>query len=402
MILLTLICGTLWLAWWVYSLFAYRPRRLAGATVIVTGACSDVGRRFCTQLYAHGARVIAWDYSRIKLQELQAEVQRVEVTVSANGIRSSNSSYIDSHFFISSVDVSSRMQLQRAAKDIDGPIDIIVNAAHTYPTKPLHSRADDSVDRVFQANLVAPLLVVRQLLPSLLSKRGSRDDYAQIVNIVCSRGNYVVATHAPDYAASQWGLVGLHYSMRSWIAQERAMYMHCSNERKDDVSSGVPSGTSNSSTSAAMATGGGSGPGGRGMQNAREVRMTLLCLDDIQSGFPTTLSSMLAPFYTTKTPDRDEATASSGGGGNDRCVARSGSLPHDAKASMLQKRNAELDRAVACCMAAICRGQERCCYATSWTTTFIFPVVMLCPLPWAERLLRWLQRSADSVTAFQS
>ena len=100
MILLAFICGTLWLIWWVYAVFAYRPRCLAGTTVVVTGACSEVGRRLCIQLYAHGARVLAWDYSRIKLQELQAEVQRIAVSESTASVNNSSSSNSDDGQFI--------------------------------------------------------------------------------------------------------------------------------------------------------------------------------------------------------------------------------------------------------------------------------------------------------------
>ncbi|KPA80194.1 hypothetical protein ABB37_05175 [Leptomonas pyrrhocoris] len=422
MILLSFICGTLGLIWWVYTIFAYRPRRLAGATVVVTGACSEVGRRLCIQLYACGARVVAWDYSRIKLQELQVEVQRVVVAVPDSASSSSSSSYFGNHFVITAVDASSRMQVQRAAKEIDGPVDVIINAAHAYPSKPLHDRNDDSIDRVVQTNFVSPLLVVRQLLPSLMSTADSgavsqsarhRDDYAQVVNIVCAAGNYVVAAHAPDYAASQWGMVGLHYSMRAWIAQERAMYTQSSAGRKDAAAGEKCKGTSSgggssSNTAATTGTGEGSGPVvGRGVQRAREVRTTLLCLNDVQNGIPTALNSLLAPASSMRnapsssstTPDRDDVAASSSGSGSGARAARASSSPREGYTLNLQKRNAELDRAVACCMAAICRGQERYCYASSWTTTLISPMAMLCPLPWAERLLRWLQRSCVPVAA---
>lgn len=407
MILLAFICGTLWLIWWVYAVFAYRSRCLAGTTVVVTGACSEVGRRLCIQLYAHGARVLAWDYSRIKLQELQAEVQRIAVsesTASVNNSSSSNSD--DGRFIISAVDVSSRMQVQRAAKEVEGPIDMLINAAHTYPVKSLHDRADDSVDRVFQTNLVSPLLVVRQLLPSLFATEDAttmttttaaaaaatskhahrRGDYAQVVNIVCGASNYAVSAHAPDYAASQWGMVGLHYSMRAWIAQERAaaaaartQTAKSNSEKGDDAWSGNL----------------------HVVHHPREVRTTLLCLNDIQNGVPTVLSSILASSPNTlaspKTPGQEDAAGAARSSSGSR-ASNAVTTASESYTSTLLRRNAELDRAVACCMAAIRRGQERYCYASSWRTTVLLPLAMLCPLPWAERLLSWLQYSSNSTT----
>jgi NAD(P)-dependent dehydrogenase (short-subunit alcohol dehydrogenase family) len=415
MILLTLICGTLGLIWWVYVVFAYRPRSLAGATVVVTGACSEVGRRLCVQLYARGAHVIAWDYSRIKLQELQLEVQRVAVSAGAGS---------DSTFTFAAVDASSRVQLQRAAKEVDGPVDIIINAAHTCPTKPLHDRSDDSVDRVFQANLVSPLLVVRQFLPSLLAtaERGGsqrharrRDDYAQVVNIVCAAGNYAVAADAPDYAASQWGMVGMHYSMRAWIEQERRALTQPPHSGDSETTGGKSKGVANTSGAAGVS---GSANGRGGLHHARGVRTTLLCLNDIQNGIPTALNSMLAPASAMlsgavtsfsspntasgpDTPSRDDASTNGSGGSNAR-VVRPASSSHEGYAATLQKRSAELDRAVACCITAICRGQERYCYGASWRTTVLYPLVMTCPLPWAERMLRWLQRSSSTAMLTES
>lgn len=411
MILLVFMCATLWAIWIVVAFFRYRPRPILGATVVVTGACSELGRRLCAQLYARGARVVAWDYSKLKLQELQADVLKAALGSDASsdascapegGNRAGSGSggapaglQPSDDFMIMAVDVSSRLQVQRAAKEMEqlGAVDVIINAAHTYPTKPLSDRADDSAERVLQANTLAPLWVVRQLLPLLLARsstspmtstttaagataRGARrrDDYAQVVNIVATSADYTLDSDSPEYAASQWGAVGLHYSMRDWIAVLRN-----SNGRKGAAAAPV---TGSASTPTA----------------AREVRMTLLCLDDVQLGTPTALSASLptAAARAASSPTTPSTSPATGSPERDSGVlgARgraASSTYRDSYTQAVQRRNAELDRAAGCCVDAICRGQERYCHRAAWSTTVMYPVMMAFPLPWAARLLRWWQ-----------
>ncbi|KAG5488636.1 hypothetical protein JIQ42_00248 [Leishmania sp. Namibia] len=411
MILLVFICATLWVIWSTASFFMYRPRHIIGATVVVTGACSEMGRRLCMQLYARGACVIAWDYSKTRLQELQAEVLKAATGAgssdSASAQRGSHAagSFRSGTFAVMVVDVSSRLQVQRAAKELQGSLDIIVNAAHTYPSKRLGDRCEDSAERVIQTNVLSPLVVVHQLLPLLLSKSGSsssasglfkaaqrRDDYAQVVNLVSSAASYTLSSNSPDYAASQWGMVGMHYSMREWIAQKRSEYM-------TDGGGGAPSEKKVGVAAAA-----------RVRQPAREVRTTLLCLNEVQQGLSAVASSILssssgmsttARATSPKAPSSPAGSPESGEGGFTGARGRSTLTFRDSYAQSLQKRKVELDRAAVCCVNAIVRGQERYCYSSAWATTVVYPLLMACPVPWATRLLRWMQRP-PAATATES
>ncbi|KAG5490110.1 hypothetical protein JKF63_00229 [Porcisia hertigi] len=407
MILLIFICGMLWMVWSIASFFMYRPRQISGSTVVVTGACSDIGRHLCLQLYARGARVIAWDYSKIKLQELQSKVlkttERVDHLDSASvqdDDRVADS--LHSRFFVCiAVDVTSRLQVQRAVKELDGPVDIIVNAAHMYPLKGLSGRTDDSAERVIQTNLLSPLMVVRQLLPLLLARDFSsnaggllkatqrRDDYAQVVNVVSASASYSLSPHSPEYAASQWGMVGMHYSMREWIAQQRNEYM----------TDGVSIAASGKKKMVAATS-----PPPR---LPREVRTTLLYLNEIQHSASTLMSSPLSsssgmttvvrvPSPTTQSSSPESLERDGDGGTGAR--KWSASAYSDSYIQVVQKRNAELEKAAICCVNAICRGQESYCYTSAWASTIVYPLLIACPVPWATRLLRWMQRRPTAAT----
>ncbi|KAK7199950.1 short-chain dehydrogenase [Novymonas esmeraldas] len=397
MILLMFVCATLWVVWTIAAFFLYRPRPITGATVVITGACSEMGRRLCMQLYARGARVIAWDYSKIKLQELQADILKAAEAADHPGTptgadaRTTTGPPQSDDFVVVAVDVSSRLQVQRAVKELEGPVDIIVNAAHMRPSKRLGDRGDDSAERVVQTNLLSPLVVVRQLLPQLLTASGTasghrrRDDYAQVVNLVSADAGYTLTPDIPEYAASQWGMVGLHYSMREWIAQKRSEYAADAASARKTSSTRTP-------------------------PAAREVRMTLVCVNEVQYGMPTVMSSLLSntssglesaarattspatPLVPTRSPERDSGSGSGSRG-------RAAPTNRDTYLQALQRRNAELDRAAAGCVSAICRGQERYCHTSSWATSVFYPLAMACPVPWATRILRWMQRSTSSTAA---
>ncbi|KAG5464062.1 hypothetical protein LSCM1_00242 [Leishmania martiniquensis] len=401
MILLAFICGTMWALWSAASFFMYRPRLIIGARVVVTGACSEMGRRLCMALYARGADVIAWDYSKTKLQELQAEVLKAESGVGISDAASAQSSshaadsFRSGTFAVMAVDVSSRLQVQRAAKELEGSLDMIVNAAHTYPSKRLSDRSEDSAERVVQTNLLAPLVVVHQLLPLLLSKSSSsssagglfkakqrREDYAQVVNLVSAAASYTLSAESPEYAASQWGMVGMHYSMREWIAQQRNYYM-------TGVGCGAPS---ERMAAASKNT--------RERRPAREVRMTLLCLNEIRQGLSPMASSpwLSSPGMPTgawatslKAPSSSAGSPECGEEGSVSPRGRATLTCRDSHTQFLQSRKAELDKATVCCMNAILRGQERYCYSAAWATTVVYPLLMACPVPWAIRLLRRMQ-----------
>ncbi|GET93308.1 hypothetical protein, conserved [Leishmania tarentolae] len=399
MILLAFLCGTLWVVWLVASFLMYRPRQISGSTVVVTGACSEMGRRLCMQLYARGARVIAWDYSKIKLQELQEDVlkatkeaESLDAAGAQGGGRASDL-LRSNDFVVMTVDVSSRLQVQRAVKELDGPLDMIVHAAHTCPSKRLSDRVDDSAERLIQTNLLSPLIVVRHLLPLLFSTFNSssnaggllratqrRGDYAQVVTLVSAAANYTLSSESPEYAASQWGVVGMHYSMREWIAQKRWEYM-----------SGGGGGTPSETKTMAVA-------GARTLRPAREVRTTLLCLNEIQYGGPTVINSLLSSSSGIPTTVRETSPTSAASPESDGCGSVSprrwtASTHHEAYTQLMQKRNAELDRAAIYCVNAICRGQERYCYTSAWATAVVYPLLMVCPVPWAIRLLRWMQHT---------
>ncbi|CAD2214487.1 short-chain dehydrogenase [Angomonas deanei] len=125
------------------------------------------------------------------------------------------------------VDVSSRLQVARAITDISqnlvgkgkGNVDVIINAAHAVPMKPYMEREEESMEKLYQTNLTAALLLARHFLPLML-RRSTGGQYVTVVSETMRNHTRAVDASSADYAASQWALVGQHTSLAAWAQQQ--------------------------------------------------------------------------------------------------------------------------------------------------------------------------------------
>lgn len=443
MLLLTFILLSVWVVYGSYSLFAHRPRSLKGSTIVITGACSEVGQRLCHLLHGRGARIIALDYSRVKLNGLQEAVLRAaenegpgirtdrrtginedeEEQVSKDGSRgaalrgtsgaapaaaSGSASTAAASFLVVAVDPSSRLQVQRVAKEIQEPVDILINAAHVTPGKPLHDSADDAAERMQQAQLLTPVTLLRQLLPRLMirtaaksssgsamllpwQRRRGDEDYAQVVFITMADANFCVSDASPDYAATQWATAGWCYSLPAWLARVRAAL--ASPERHVDCTL-----FTSAERETALA---------RGPKGLREVRVTLLSIDKVSeaTSYPvgavySIATGSLAGSPTTTGPRQESAGRDEDGRGGDWSAHSSQPPYRTAAQKAAQRRRAELDGIALKCVDAISRGESRrLITAGGWTSsavaavkhTLLYPLCLMLPFSWASRVLRLLQ-----------
>jgi len=214
MILLAFIVVLLMVVWRTYHAFAYRRRRLVGKNALVTGACSELGRRLCQALHSQGVGITAWDYSRTQLDELRVNVVGMAAGRDDSAIGSASPT-CSTPFAVHVVDLSSRQQITRAVKELPR-VDLIFNVSHCHPITSLVHRGDDAFERVIQTNMMAPLLLARHLCPAMLERHGG----GGFVTFT-SCGASPIDALAPDYSASQWGLTGLHLSIRAWLRHEQ-------------------------------------------------------------------------------------------------------------------------------------------------------------------------------------
>lgn len=160
-----------------------RPSAEPG-TAIVTGASRGIGLEIARALRARGTKVIMVARSRERLAQEAGRIGGLPLAA----------------------DLASEEQIDRLIADTlaDGVPDILVNAAGAFGLAPLAATSVAAFDEMIAANLRAPFLLIRALLPHML-KRGS----GHIVSIGSIAGRQAFAANAA-YSASKFGLRGLH------------------------------------------------------------------------------------------------------------------------------------------------------------------------------------------------
>ena len=154
---------------------------------LVTGAGRGVGRCVALKFAAAGASVAAIARTRSDLESTASE---------ATG---------EGTILPVVADVSRANDVARAVtvvRDGLGPVDILVNNAGVFLHKPIVETTPDEWRRVFDVNVLGPLLLTREILPQML-QRGS----GRIINI-CSTASHRGYLGQSAYVASKHALLG--------------------------------------------------------------------------------------------------------------------------------------------------------------------------------------------------
>ncbi|MEZ5978748.1 MAG: SDR family oxidoreductase [Planctomycetota bacterium] len=167
--------------------------------VLVTGASSGLGLAIARELLGTGRRLV--------LTARGSSLWRFE----AAGIRESD------EVLVRALDVTDRDQRIAVVSEIDerfGGVDVLVNnAGLTYRSVVEHVSQEERLAQM-DVNFLAPMHLVRLVLPSMRAKRRGR-----IVNISSVGGMMAMPTMS-IYSASKWALEGmseaLWYEVRPW------------------------------------------------------------------------------------------------------------------------------------------------------------------------------------------
>ena len=170
---------------------------LAGATALVTGGNSGIGRATALALAGLGAHVVLSG----------RDASRGEEAVAAIRAQGGSADFV-------AVDLrdaaSARFLARRATELGGGHVDILVNNAGIFPFGPTHEAAEDDFDKVFAVNVKAPFFLVGELAPAM-AKRG----HGVVVNVTTMVAEFGMANMAL-YGSSKAALVLL---TKSWAAE---------------------------------------------------------------------------------------------------------------------------------------------------------------------------------------
>ena len=170
-------------------------RHIRGKTALVTGAASGIGRAIALKLADEGARLYLLDVDALGMSKVVAEARRRGVEATGRHCDLSQPQHITAavHHLL----------------DRLGGLDILVNnAGITYYGKTLEMTAEHW-SRLLAVNLLAPIQLTRELLPTLLSREESH-----VLNVASVCG-LVGLARVSAYTTSKFGLVGFSESLRA-------------------------------------------------------------------------------------------------------------------------------------------------------------------------------------------
>jgi len=162
---------------------------------LVTGAASGIGRAVALALAREGADLYLIDINNDKLAATADEARQLGASVETR-----------------LCDLSDPKQITIAVNSLIstwGRLDILVNNAGTAHYGPTHEMTADQWNRILAVNLLAPIQLVRELLPTLTAQAE-----AHIVN-VCSIFGLVPMRKIAAYQTSKFGLVGFSAALRA-------------------------------------------------------------------------------------------------------------------------------------------------------------------------------------------
>lgn len=178
-----------------------RAMTVANRTILYTGAAGGLGTETTLQFLRAGARVVAVDNDRRKIDNLVAQAERAGLT----GLVMCEADLSDL------ADLRSRLEAK--SREVGG-FDVVINNAAIYPSKPFEDYSIEEFQAVQRVNVDAAIVCVQVALPHMRAQ-----GWGRIVNIASVTFYGGWALLAP-YVQSKGALVGL---TRAW-AREFGQY----------------------------------------------------------------------------------------------------------------------------------------------------------------------------------
>lgn len=158
---------------------------LSGSTALVTGGTSGIGRATAVALAGLGAHVV------LSGRDAGRGAEVVETIRAAGG----KADFVAAEL----TDAASARSLADRAREVGGPIDVLVNNAGIFPTGPTADFPEADFDAVFATNVKVPFYLVAALAPEMAAR-----GHGAIVNVstmVALRGMAGMAVYGASKAA---------------------------------------------------------------------------------------------------------------------------------------------------------------------------------------------------------
>jgi len=167
---------------------------LKNKCVLLTGACGGIGRALARALAQRGANLCLVDRRTDDLETLAAELR-------SEGVRIETAC-------ADITTVEGRDGIVRCVHQRLEGIDVLLNNAGIGAFAEFVEQSPGDIEQMFKVNVVAPMQLTRELLPTMIEKGGGR-----IVNIGSVFGSIAFAWHT-SYSASKFALRGFSEALR--------------------------------------------------------------------------------------------------------------------------------------------------------------------------------------------
>lgn len=158
----------------------YNPYSLSGKTILITGASSGIGKATAIECSRMGARLIITGRNEERLQQTFESLAG------------------EGHQQIA-IDISSVDGVLRLVDNVSA-VDCLFNNAGVSTTKPIGFIAENEIDRLFDTNVKAPILLTNMMVKKKKINKGGS------VVFTSSIGRYVVTPGNNLYAATKGAL----------------------------------------------------------------------------------------------------------------------------------------------------------------------------------------------------
>ncbi|MCA9017661.1 MAG: SDR family oxidoreductase, partial [Planctomycetaceae bacterium] len=175
-------------------------RNLCGKKALVTGAASGIGREIALQLAAEGVDLFLLDIKEAELADT-----------------AETATLLGSQVFCLHCDLSDSSQVTSAVQTVLekwDDLDILVNNAGVAFYGPTHTMTAAQWDWLLAINLLAPIQMTRELLPTLINR-----PEAHIVNVSSICG-LVSGSRFSAYQVSKFGLLGFSEALRAEYSRQ--------------------------------------------------------------------------------------------------------------------------------------------------------------------------------------
>ena len=160
-------------------------------TVLLTGACGGIGRAVARQLACEGANLYLTGRDQDKLDELENQLKPL---MHSNKV-----------IFTRKLDLSNDDQMDSYIAEIQNrehPVNVVINNAGISRFELIEKTSDHGMEQMIMLNTIAPMKLIRKLLPSLREQ-----SQARIVNVGSTFGAIGFPGYSV-YSASKYALRG--------------------------------------------------------------------------------------------------------------------------------------------------------------------------------------------------